>query len=203
MHKGQDFSVLRLTATFAVFAILAGCASTPDVYSNQDPSADFANYRTYNFERPLGTDKPGTQSTSLVSKYLMNAVSREMESRGYKKSDDPNLLINFYIHTQEKIRTTQTPTTGGYYGYRGNRYNTWGGYGGTETQVTQYTEGTLNVDLVEVKRGQLVWEGVLVGRMSDDVLENLEAKANSAIKTLFENYPYIAGSNAAQPAANK
>jgi hypothetical protein len=104
--------------------------------------------------------------------------------------------VNFYVHTQEKIKTTQTPTTTAYYGYRGGRYGTWGGYGGVayETRVTQYTEGTLNVDLVDNARDQLVWEAAMVGRVSDDTRENLETKVNEAIAELFLKYPYRAGS---------
>jgi len=198
MQLGRTVSLTRLALAFSAFAIFAGCASTPDIYSNRDPSADFGKYHTFNFEDELGTDRPGSGATSLISQYLVSATTREMEARGYQLADDPDLMINFFIYSQEKIRTTQTPTTGGYYGYRGGRYSTWGGYGGYETQVTQYTEGTLNVDLIEMERDQLVWEGTMVGRMGDDVLDNLEQKANEAMGTLFTDYPYAAGSNVPQ-----
>ena len=101
-----------------------------------------------------------------------------------------------------KIKTTQTPTTSaGYYGYRGygGGYGGWGGYGGYETQVTQYTEGTVNVDLVDNKRSQLIWEAALVGRVTDKARENLEATVNEVMVEVFRSYPYIAGSNVVQP----
>jgi hypothetical protein len=203
MQNRRTISLIRLALTFAACVVIAGCASTPDVYSNRDPSANFSKYRTYNFEKELGTDRPGTAATSLVSQYLMSATNREMESRGYKRSDSPDLLINFYIQTQDKIRATQTPTTGGYYGYRGGRYGTWGGYGGYETQVTQYTQGTLTVDVIEVERKQLVWEGTLVGRMSEKVMENLEERASKAIQTVFTDFPHMAGSYGSQVTKDK
>jgi hypothetical protein len=131
----------------------------------------------------------------LLSQYIKTAVQREMDLRGYTLSEtDPDLYINFYIHTKEKIRTTQTPTTGGYYGYRGNRYGTWGGYTAYETQVTQYTEGTFNLDLIEARRDQLVWEGTMVGRIKEDTMENLRPRVDAAVAKMFEQYPYRGGS---------
>ena len=174
---------------------LSGCASGPDIFINEDPEADFGSYTTYGFPPSLTTDKTAGYG-SLLSQYLKSAVRREMNLRGYTESPNPDLRVNFYVHTQEKIKTTQTPTTTGYYGYRGGRYGTWGGYGGVayETRVTQYTEGTLNVDLVDNARDQLVWEAAMVGRVSDDTRQNLQPKVDEAIAELFRKYPYRAGS---------
>lgn len=175
---------------------MTGCASGPDVFINEDPEADFGAFNTYGFPPELSTDRAAGYG-SLLSQHLMTAVSREMEARGYARSDNPDLEVNFYLHTEEKIKTTQTPTSTGYYGYRGGRYSGWGGYGGVayETRVTQYTEGTLNVDLVDNQRNQLVWEAVMVGKVSKDARENLEQAVNEAIAELFVGYRYTAGSS--------
>ena len=144
---------------------LAGCASGPSIYVNADPAANFSGYRTYNFMNPLGTDRPGY--SSVLSEYLRTAASRELEARGYRKGDNPDLLVNFNVQTKEKVQTTSVPSGpayGGYYGYRSGYYGTWGGY---ETQVTQYTEGTLTVDVVDAARKQLAWDGTAVGRVRE------------------------------------
>ena len=69
----------------------------------------------------------------------------------------------------------------------------WGGYLGYEETVSEYTEGTLNVDIVEAMRNQLVWEATLVGRVTDKVRDNLQAAADKAIAEIFAKYPYHAG----------
>jgi hypothetical protein len=186
----------RFIVIAATLLFVSGCATTPDIMVNQDPAANFGDYNTYGFPPELATDKSGYGS--LLSQYLKTAVSREMDARGYKQTDNPDLLVNFYVHTQEKIKTTQSPTSSAYYGYRGGRYGAWGGYGagvGYETRVTQYTEGTLNVDLVDNARGQLVWEAAMIGKVSKDVRENLETNVNEAISELFQSYWYVAGSS--------
>ncbi len=127
---------LRLTLLLAVFATITACGGNP-IRSDYDPTADFSQYRTYNFYRDAGPES--TQYQSFFSRYMVAAISREMEARGYTKSDNPDLLVNFNAILQDKtdVRTTPAPTYGmGYYGYRGGFYDPWGGYGyATETHV--------------------------------------------------------------------
>jgi len=194
----QTFRALTLFV-ISLTVLLAGCASQPKVFINQDPEADFSQYRTFGFQDQLGTD--GDQYASLASSYLIAATAREMKSRGYEEAANPDLIINFSLNSEEKIRTTQTPTTGGYYGYRG--YGAWGGYGGYETRVTQFTEGTVNIDLVDARKQQLVWEGVIVGKVTDDVRENLQAVCEEVVAEIFGSYPYIAGNSEPQQPGKK
>ncbi len=187
---------LRLPLLLAVFAAIAGCSGNP-IRSDYDPTADFSQYRTYNFYQDAGPEN--TQYQSFFSRYMVAAISREMEARGYEKSNDPDLLVNFNAILEDKtdVRTTPAaPSYGmGYYGYRGGFYDPWGGYGyATETHVSQYTEGTFNIDLVDARRKQLVWEAVGVGRITKDTMENLEERVNEGVPKFFESYPFVAGS---------
>jgi hypothetical protein len=192
MQQTRIFSASNtLIVSTAAILLLAACASSPKIFVNQDPSADFSKYKTYSYEPVLGTDeRKGYRS--ILSNYMVSAMDREMQGRGYTLSDNPDLLLNFYIHTEEKIRTTQSPSMGGgYYGYRGGYY---GAYGGYDTTVTQYTEGTLNIDLVDNATATLVWEGVTVGKITDKVRENLEGAVNAAIPEIMAEYgEYAAG----------
>lgn len=180
----------KLVIALSGAILLSACASGPQVFVNQDPNADFSGYKTYNFEPRFGTDEQEGYR-SLFSEYLIAATEREMNARGYTKSDNPDLLINFGLQTQEKIRSTSSPSTGvgGYYGYRGYGY-----YGGYETTVTQYTEGTFNMDMVGAKgaQKQLVWECVLIGRVTDKFRKDLEGSVNNGMTEIFSNYPYYA-----------
>jgi len=167
--------------------VIGACASTPDVYTNVDRNADFTQYKTYGFFDQLATDRAGYESTE--TRLLKSFVAREMENRNFISADMPDLKINFYIETEEKIRSRQTPTTGGYYGggyygYRG--YGAWGGY---ETRIDQYTQGTLNIDVVDVRTKQLVWEGALVGKITKEVMENLESALDQAVAEIYKSFP--------------
>lgn len=185
----------RLILLLLAFSF-AGCASGPDIRSDYDRTANFGDYNTYNFVDGAGPDYGEYQS--LFSKFVIEAVTIEMEKRGYTKSNNPDLFINFGARFDDKIdvRTTSAPMTGGYYGYRGGAYGYggWGGYGyATETHVSEYTEGTFNIDVIDAKRHQLVWEAVGIGRISDKKRENLEETIRTGVPNYFADYPFVAG----------
>jgi hypothetical protein len=185
---------LNLAAILAIAAGASGCASDP-IRSDYDPTADFSQYNTYNFFADAGPEQTNYQS--FFSQYMVAAITREMEIRGYTKSDNPDLLVNFNAILQEKtdVRTTPAPMYGGYYGYRGGFYDPWMGYGyGTETHVSQYTEGTFNIDLVDARKKKLVWEAVGTGRISQKMLDELEERVNAGVPKFFAKYPFTAGS---------
>jgi Domain of unknown function (DUF4136) len=195
------FRIFRPLSVVAVALFAAACASGPDLRSDYDRSANFAEYETYNYYDDAGPG--GSNYEDLFSQYVKAAIDKEMQARGYRKtSDNPDLLINFNAILQDKTKVTTSPApmTGygvGYYGYRGGFYDPWYGYGyGQETHVSQYTEGTFNIDLVDREKKKLVWECVGVGRVTDDKLDNLERSVNEAVPKYFEKFPFRAGSDA-------
>ena len=178
---------MRLIGIVFLSMIAAACASGPKLYVNENPAASFANYRTYGFSESLGTDR--AEYNSMLSQYLTDAVGRELNARGYEQSDEPDLRVNFFVNTKEKIRATQTPTAGGYYGYRRGSYVGWDGY---ETRVSQFTEGTLTIDMVDAEVNQLVWEANAVGRVTEKDRENLKAAVDEAVTAIFSKFSYRA-----------
>ena len=77
----------------------------------------------------------------------------------------------------------------GYYGYRDPFYDPWPGYA-YETRIDQYTEGTLNIDVADVRRsGSWSGKGSVVGRITDEFVRNLEQGLDEAVAAIFEDYP--------------
>lgn len=182
-------------ALLGAVLVAAGCSSGPRVRAERDATADFSRYRTFAFAEPLGTDRAGYQT--MVSQYLKAATQRELEARGLRLVEaDPQLLVNFNGKLSEKFRATAAPSSsitfgygrGGYYGYRSGIYTTWPLYP-PEPQVQPYTEGTLNIDVIDAERKQMIWEGVAVGRVTDETMENLKPKIDEAVRAIFANYP--------------
>jgi len=193
VFKNMSFS--RCFAVLLLAVLASGCSSQSKLRSAYDDSVDFSQYKTYNFYEGAGPSSDNYQS--LFSTYMVAAINREMQARGYTLSDNPDLLVNFNANLQDKTKVTTSPSmgmSGGYYGYRGGYYDPWRGYGyGTETHVSQYTEGTFNIDLVDPKTKMLVWEAVGVGRINDDTFDNLQEKVNAGVPRYFALYPFKAG----------
>lgn len=176
-------------AMAASWLALAGCASAPEVRANFDQSVDFKQYQTFGFVSPLGTDRGGYQS--LVSQSLKAATQREMEARGMRLvTSEPQLLINFNGSLTDKLRISTMPAypMGGYYGYRGGMYSAWPLYI-EQTTAYQYKEGTLNVDVIDATRKQLVWEGVVTDSVTQKDLDNVQTAISAAVAAAFAKYP--------------
>ena len=188
--------ISRLVSLVAAALLIASCASKPTIETDYDRTVDFGQYKTYAFFNPMGIENPNY--SSIYGSIFRDAISKEMESRGYTMSDNPDLLINVSGRLQDKTKVTTTSDpymSGGYYGYRRGAYGAWGGYGyGTQTHVSQYTEGTVNVDMVDRGQKRMVWEGVAVGRVNEK-RTNEETRTNiyAGIEEMFAGYPFRAG----------
>ena len=199
MLNNGFYKIVTVAGVLLLATGMSGCA-TDNIRSDYDPTADFSRYSTFNFFEDAGPESTNYQS--FFSKYMVAAITREMQARGYTLSGDPDILINFNAVLREKtdVRTTPAPMYGCYYGYRGGFYDPWMGYGyAQETHVSQYTEGTFNIDLVDARQKKLVWEAVGVGRITEKLLENLEERVNAGVAKAFAKYPFVAGSGTPQP----
>ncbi|MFY2837807.1 DUF4136 domain-containing protein [Achromobacter xylosoxidans] len=189
---------LKMLASGSLVTILAACASSPAIKSDYDHQADFSRYRTFGYMSPLGTDKAGY--STLLTERLKDATRGQMEMRGYVyDAANPDLLVNFNGKLQQKTQVTEAPppSMGPYYGYRSGFYGGWPGYGWGDT-VYQYTEGTLNIDLVDARRKQMVWEGVAVGEVQNPDTATSSQNIDKAVAGIFAKYPFRAGVAAPQ-----
>ena len=173
-----------LTLVGPLVLLLAACASGPTIITNLSPDADFSRLRTYDFMQQLSTDRPNGVRTSL-STMLINSMSREMASRGFEQSDTPDLLVNFFVNTEDRLDVRTVPTGTSFHSFRHGRYSTWGGY---RTSVRQYTQGTLSIDLVDVANRVLAWEGVAEGRLRNDVREITQEQIDDVVGQVMAEF---------------
>jgi len=194
MQDVERSGIINLAVVLILAYALTGCSSSNSIMSDYDHSANFGSYTTYNFVDGAGLENGNYQS--FFSQYMVEAITLEMDQRGYTKSADPDLLVNFssVLQDKTKVRTTSTPMMGGYYGYRDDFYDPWGGYGyGTQTHVSQYTEGTFNIDIVDARKKQLIWEAVGVGKVTEKDFANIEEVVKNGVPDFFSLYPFLAG----------
>jgi hypothetical protein len=180
------------TAWIAAAALaLVGCATTtgPGITVDYDRTSDLGSYRTYGFVDEVGTDRAGY--STLVTRYFKDAVNREMQRRGYVyDEEDPDLLVNFFSNVREvtDVRTTPSASFGyGYYGYRYGLYGAWPLYD-QDIQTVRYKVGTVNLDIVDGERMQLIWEGVAEGRITRDDMKNPRLAIDAVVAELFQRF---------------
>lgn len=187
----------RWLAAAALLLVLAACATGPRITAEADPRADFSRFNTFAFYAPLAVESEGYETPS--SRAMRAAVRRELESRGYRYLEGdaakPDLWVNINAYIERRTGVTTTPTVdyGYYYSYRARRYYAVP-YWNERVDTYRYTEGTINVDLVDVGRNALVWEGIAVGRASNLKADERDARIGAVVADIFARYPYRAGS---------
>lgn len=186
------------TALACAGLLLSACASGPDLRADYDKSADFGKYRTFGFVSQAGTDT--AEFRTLATQTLQAAAAREMESRGYTRSENPDLVINFKGKLEEKtdIESTPAPYYGPGWGYRGWYGAPYGayGYGGSEVTTRRYNVGTLVMDVIDRENRQAVFQGGIEGVVTKDMMANKEATIDQAVTHIFSKYPFVAGQSA-------
>jgi hypothetical protein len=198
-HARQALTVIL--AIVAGLALLA-CQSKPQVRADYDRSTDFSKYRTFNFVSQPSTDKQGY--SSLLTEQLKAAVTTEMQKRGYTLSESPDLLVNFSgkLQNMQEVRSSPSPTPAPYYGYRTGMYGAWPGYA-NDVYTVNYTEGTLNIDLIDASHKAMVWEGVGVGEVTKEKMQDRQASLNRAVAHIFAKFPFRAGESKAVTTASE
>jgi hypothetical protein len=182
----------------AAALVLVGCATTtgPDVKVDYDKTADLASYKTYGFPEEVGTDRAGY--STLVTRYFKDAVNREMQRRGFVyDAEDPDLLVNFFSNVREVSDTRGSSRVSfgyGYYSYRYGLYGAWPIYDQYPDTV-RYKVGTVNLDIVDGERMQLIWEGVAEGRITRDDMDNPRVAIDAVVAELFQRFSGVASSD--------
>jgi hypothetical protein len=184
--------VFRWCAWIAISATLVACTGTlaPTIRVDSAPDAQFASYGSFGFPEQTGTDRGGY--STLVTNYFKSAVREQMEQRGYRYVDEnPDLLVNFYANVRERTEVRSSPSIGyGYYGYRYGLYGAWPLYErDRDIDTVTYPIGTANIDVVDAKRKQLIWEGVAEGRIRDADMRQPQQAINTVVAQLFERFP--------------
>jgi len=169
------------------FGLLASCSSVR-VVSDYDQKANFNTYKSYAFYK-TGIDK--AQISDLDKKRILRAIEAELSSRGFVKSDNPDVLISIFTKERERVDVYNN------YGWGwGGFYSPWAwgpgwgwGWGGGNNVSTR-TEGSLYIDVIDADKKELVWQGRGVGTLNNTSnIEKKEQRIKEFVSQILEEYP--------------
>jgi hypothetical protein len=191
---GQSSS--KAIAIMLLAIALAGCSSGLSVRSDIDPKADFSRFKTYNFFQPMGVESG--YNSPIYGEHFRAALSGQMERRGYRLSDHPDLMINVTLRSDDKVRmTTYTAPyiSGAYYNALGGPYydSALGAGVAVGSSVRVSTEASVFIDFVDFEKHQVVWQGVAVASVSDKVAQQLRDAIFTSVDKVLAEYPHTAG----------
>ncbi len=173
----MKINFLKVILPVMLVVVMAGCASIK-VSSDYDRKADFAKYKTFNFSKEV--DK--VSLNDLNRRRLKDAITKEMQAKGFRIAETPDVLVNAFIKGKTKYSATANTNYNGGMFYRG-----WGS-SNTYVDVNKSIEGTLFIDLIDVQKKAMIWEGIAEGLVNPRT-ETREDKINSVVAKIFKNFP--------------
>ncbi|MDJ0761331.1 MAG: DUF4136 domain-containing protein [Woeseiaceae bacterium] len=193
-------SARRLTGLLVFALFLNGCATSPTVFTDHDPEQSFDDYKVFAWvgENPMINtgDRP---VSPLNASRLQSAIKSELERKGYTYTEDAeqaDFAVSFTVGARDKMDVREREVLD-YYGPNWR----WGypyHYGmvapivvpRTEVTVREYVEGSLAIDIFDVKRRSPVWHADASKRLnSRDLKENTTEKINEAVAMILSTFP--------------
>lgn len=158
-----------LVMTLVPMAVLAQQVSV-----NYNHRQDFSQYHTYAW----GSNNSNQVQNSILAQVAQQDINAQLQSRGLQmvqENQNPDLIV--LASGGLKQQTS---------------YSAWGmrGFGGGMGSITpeQSVEGTLIVDLHDVKNQTLIWRGIAQDTLNNNGDKN-QQMLNKAIQKMFQKYP--------------
>jgi len=149
----------RIVLFIVAAALAAGCA-TLTVSSHIERNVNFTDFVTYDWGPPdnLPVGDPRLDNNPFFVDYLQGAVEKELAKRGYERAltGQPDLLVHYHVSVSEQVDVYDADVKNGYC------------YANCQPRVVEYEQGTLVVDIVNVKTNKIVWRG-----WSQDVMDGV------------------------------
>ena len=138
--------------------------------------------KTFAFYKP-GVDK--VEISDLDKKRILKSIEAQMLAKGFTKSENPDILVNFFTKSREQVDVNAFSNNWGYgYGYGWNPYI----WGGSRTTVRMSTTGTLFIDLIDAKKKEMIWQGEGAGEIFKNQ-KNKEERINEFVTQILKQYP--------------
>lgn len=184
---------LKFLSLILLGLVLLSSCSSVRVLSDYNQEANFNEYKSYAFYK-TGIDK--AQISDLDKKRILYAIEDEMASRGFVKSENPDLLISIFTKEEERVDVYNNNFGWGWGGAWGwGPAWAWGpgwgwGWGGWGPNVSTRTQGSLYIDLIDNKNRELVWQGKGEGTLSNTKnIEKKEQRIKEFVSQILEQYP--------------
>ncbi len=177
---------VKLLSLLFVTLVMASCSSI-QVNSDYDDATDFNQYKTYGF-LDKAIDK--AEISDLDKKRILSAIDAEFHKKGFTKSDNPAVLVNFFTKANKEVNVNQWGYGAGFGWGWGYGWGGWGPgmWGGNYTSVSTSTEGTLFIDIIDASKKELVWQGIGSGVLTLD-RDKKQARINEFVSEIMKQFP--------------
>lgn len=173
-------------AILGCVCVAAACAPMR-VSSHVDRERDFTQYRTFDWGAAdaLPDSDPRLERDAFFQDHIQGAIERRMALKGLKRAEpaaQPDVRVHFHAVVDRRMDVNLLDYQSGYC----SRSD-------CQEAVREYEQGTLVVDVIDVRTNRLVWRGWAQDSV-EGVLDNqdrLARKIDDAVRLMFERFPAV------------
>jgi Domain of unknown function (DUF4136) len=172
---------MQRCALFLALIFSAVAAHAQDVKVNWDRTTDFTLYKTYKWTKIPSPRTPTPEIEALI----YSAVDTQLEAKSLKKVEngEPDLYVGYSITlSQPKGQPAAAPVA------ETASWQTGSSWSAHYPSDKAARKGTLNVDIAEVKKNLLVWQGTVMAEVGDSV-NDARWKISKGVTKAFAQYP--------------
>ena len=149
--------------------------SCSNIYYISDPNEGLnaSLYNSYNTEESCDEE-----ISRLNMQRIKNAVDISMRDIGYAKSENPDVLVKYFVKSQTKEQYIQECT---------NHYSRWIRGMICRERVLTYEEGSIVIDIIDTQTNTIIWHGAVRGP-SFDSFSRPNQDINRMVKKLIAMY---------------
>ncbi len=174
---------LPALAAALALAATAACASM-SVSSHIERGVNFAEYVTWDWSPPdnLPVGDPRLDNNPFFNDYLQGAVEKQLTAKGFTRVAEgrpADLVVHYHASVNQRLDVYRADQE---YGYC---------YGDCRPQVVDFEQGTLVIDIVDVKTKKVVWRGWAQDTMTG-IIDNqgrLEEQVDEGVTKMFQLLP--------------
>jgi len=169
-------NVQKMMTTVAAVLLSATAVFGQQVKTDYDRAVDFAQYKTYSWERVQ------TQDALWVDR-IKSAVNAALTAKGWTEAPSGGDVAIVAMEVSQNHRTLNT-----FYDGFGGGWRWGGGFGNATTTVDTYKVGALVVDLFDAKTQKLIWRGSASDTLSNKSDKNIK-NLDKGVQKMFDHFP--------------
>jgi len=162
---------------FVALLLVSGCETTPNVSTDHDAAFDFSNLRTYTWVYTA----PPQGMNPLQYQRVRASIDRALQQRSFTQGSPGDFAVAFTLGARDRVEVSD-------FGPYGPGFRPWGWGGGWARQVDvrNVTDGTLVIDMYDVRTRQPIWHGVATQQISGNVSQE---QIDRAVDTMLAQFP--------------
>lgn len=166
---------------FWILLVIVGCSPKVVVTVQADFDFPVNKYPSYSWKDsvPPNEDKGNTYYPPVTDRQIHRAVDAVMEAKGYQLVDSGGeLQLHYHIIIEDKtVETTET------YDYESSTY-----WFRDALDPYYYSEGTLIIDIVDIRNECLIWRSRAIGIL-DDFPSDQFSDLNKIVAKMLKRLP--------------